>query len=393
MAILVEQGGRYVQLASRHQGEIIGEMAIIDGKPRSASVIALEPCRLTVITSSQLHNRLTQLDPVLRLCMHTILDRFRSSMTPAAATDGGSEPRVTVTSIESVQALDALRLEGQLAHAIRNDELELHLQPIINLGDRRIAGFESLIRWRHPECGLVPPASFIPVAEVSGQIVEVTRWVIAEICRMAKDVDAICAAAAGRAAAPFFTINLSGQDLAEPGFVDGLERELRINRRDARHFKLEITESVLMQEPANAARVLGQCRDMGFAVAIDDFGTGYSSFDYLHRFPIDCLKIDRSFVGSLSSDHRARAIVGSMINLADGLEIPVVAEGIDDQAQASILDELGCTFAQGYLFAKPLLFGGIQGFVADWRHAEAQPWHAASRRPVDRKLLTAGSHF
>lgn len=350
VTISVEREGRDVELAKRVSGEIIGEMALIDGLPRSASAVASEPCRMTVITSSQLSRRLAQLDPVLRMCMVTILRRFRTTLETKLGSSAPEENE-DETPATSESAIAALRLERDIANAIDTGEFELHLQPIVALAGQRIAGFECLVRWRHPERGLLSPQAFIGVAEDSGLIVELTRWVINEVCRLANRFNNVLASGMEPL---FFTINLSGRDLAEPDFVERLERKLTTHQVDGRTLKLEITESVLMADPERVAQVLGQCRELGLAVAIDDFGTGYSSFDYLHRFPIDCLKIDRCFVASLQEDSRSRAIVGSMINLADSLGIPVVAEGIEEIGQADVLEALGCTFAQGYLYSRPV---------------------------------------
>lgn len=347
--ISIKRDGGDVTLAQRGAGDIIGEMAIIDGRPRSASAVAVSPCHMIRITRDQLQNRIDHLDPVLRHCFDTVLARFRETMRQVTV----SQPAITANSLvgrrEQSEVIQSIRTEYELARAIENNEFRLYLQPILELEQQSIAGFEALLRWQHPERGIVPPASFIPIAEASGQIRLMTQWVFEQCCIAMTSIEEL-----GAHRELFISLNVSSIDLSDPDLCGRLADTLCRYRVNAGVFKLEITESVLMEDTERAATILQECRKMGFSVAIDDFGTGYSSFSYLHKYPADCLKIDRSFVESVCDDQRSAQIVSAMSTLADNLGIPVVAEGIETSDQARKLNELGCRFGQGFLFARPM---------------------------------------
>lgn len=345
--IVVERDGAVIQLARRGAGEIIGEMALIDGRPRSATAMAAEDCQLVKITEQQIFNRSKQLDPVLDLCMQTVLERFRKTLSnftvPLAASSVDQNDNVPAG---NWQVVEALRQENELANAIKDGQLELYLQPIVKLPNREYAGYEALARWRHPDRGLIGPDNFIPLAEDSGLIVELTRWVVGQSMQ--------CRANMRRAPSDLFiSINVSTADLLGDHFLPMLQGKLNDCGVNAEKFKLEVTESALMDEPERAAGVLERCRDMGFGIAIDDFGTGYSSFNYLYQYPAHFLKIDRSFVSGVSDDPRSRQLVKAMSGMAAGLGMEVVAEGVETEAQADFLSDHNCALGQGFLFGKP----------------------------------------
>jgi EAL domain-containing protein (putative c-di-GMP-specific phosphodiesterase class I) len=226
-------------------------------------------------------------------------------------------------------AAERLALETDLRRALERGELRLHYQPILALDDGRVAEVEALVRWQHPERGLVPPASFIPVAEETGLIIGLGRWVLEEACRQA---------AAWRAAlgdsAPVMSINLSARQFQHPELLADIERA-------------EITESVIMQDAEATVETLRALKALGIGLAIDDFGTGYSSLAYLKRFPIDTIKIDQSFVDGLGEDAQDTAIVESIVALARALGLSVTAEGVETDAQRRRLRALGCERGQG----------------------------------------------
>lgn len=388
------------RIASRlDAGKLFGEMAIIDRRARMASAIAATDCILTVITIDQLNTRLDLLDPVLRLCLDTITGRLRSAMhtnpllVPATAEsrhdliDGASS---------AISAVTRIRLENELRFAINDNQLCLYLQPILDLANSQIVGFESLIRWKHPQRGVIGPDEFIPVAESSGLIGGITDWVLAEACRARAELMAKAPLGGRMLEDAFISVNLSAQDLVSPALAERLMGHLRDHDLPPECVKLEITESLLMSAPELAARSLGQCRDMGFQVAIDDFGTGFASFGYLQQFAVDGLKIDRRFISGLASAAKDRAIVGSMINLASSLDIPVIAEGIEDQQQADVLSELGCGYVQGFLYARPAPWQDLMGVdlltvqrrrSSDQGAASSQP--KAKQKPFARKKAEA----
>lgn len=243
-----------------------------------------------------------------------------------------------------------LDTERDLARAIDGGQLRLHYQPVVSFADRRMVGVEALVRWLHPERGLLPPGTFIEIAEESGQIVPIGSWVISEACHQA--------AAWRRAgvAGMSIAVNLSARQFSQSGLVTEIVQNVYDVGLEPAHSGLvfEVTESMLMNDPAAAAETLSSLHDYGFGVSLDDFGTGYSSLAYLKSFAVDTVKIDRSFVVDIDTDPRDRAIVGAVTNLGHALGLAVLAEGIETEAQATRLVELGCDLAQGYHFARPM---------------------------------------
>jgi diguanylate cyclase (GGDEF)-like protein/PAS domain S-box-containing protein len=249
--------------------------------------------------------------------------------------------------------VNRLRQERLLARAVADGQLSLHYQPVVRLPELEISGVEALVRWDHPDRGMVLPGDFVPMAEDSGLIVEVGSWVLAEGCRQA----ARWAGSVGPTRGLEVAINLSAKQLAEPFFVKEvatLLHEHGIGGRRAFSLWLEITETLLLEDPIVTASLLTELRGLGVKLAIDDFGTGYSSLAYLRRFPVDCLKIDRSFVCGLDGDGDSRPIAAAIIDMAHALGLRVVAEGVETSAQLEALVELGCDAAQGFLFAPAL---------------------------------------
>jgi EAL domain-containing protein (putative c-di-GMP-specific phosphodiesterase class I) len=240
-----------------------------------------------------------------------------------------------------------LQLVGELRRAIESDALLLHHQPTASLRTGRIVGCEALVRWSHPQRGLVPPDEFITLAENTGLIRPLSRWVLnagMQQCRAWHDQGLELPV----------SINLSTRDLHDPQLPDVVSGLLAHWRLGPRCLKLEITESAVMADAERAIDVLGRLRSMGIGISVDDFGTGYSSLSYLKRLPVDELKIDRSFVRQLASDDNDLAIVRATIALAHDLGLTVVAEGVEDQATWDTLTDLGCDVVQGYFLSRPL---------------------------------------
>ncbi len=249
----------------------------------------------------------------------------------------------------NARVVERMESEGDLRRALRLGEFTVHYQPKVLLETGAIVGVEALARWEHPERGLVPPAGFIAQAEESGLIVPIGRWVLEEACRQAREwqtlhpIDPpleVC-------------VNISGRQFRYPGLVQDVARVLQETRLEPESLDLEITENVLIESAQNGLPV-ERLRRLGTKVIIDDFGTGYSSLSYLKRMPADLLKIDRSFVEGLGSDPKDEGIVSSVIDLARVLGMETIAEGVESVEQAERLRELGCRFAQGYLFSKPM---------------------------------------
>jgi diguanylate cyclase (GGDEF)-like protein/PAS domain S-box-containing protein len=247
-------------------------------------------------------------------------------------------------------AMNLLHIETDLRRAVERGEMRLHYQPIVSLADEKVIGFEALVRWQHSERGLVSPIDFIPVAEETGLIVSIGRWVLREACRQMSEWKRRDASAASL----FISVNLSGKQFTQPDLLGQITRTLEETGLDPRSLKLEITESVVMDNIDAAVETLESLRSLGVEVSIDDFGTGYSSLSYLHRLPIDTLKVDRSFVSRMASNNENTEIVRTIVTLAQSLEMKVVAEGVETSEQLAQLQILRCEGGQGYLFSRPL---------------------------------------
>jgi diguanylate cyclase (GGDEF)-like protein/PAS domain S-box-containing protein len=246
------------------------------------------------------------------------------------------------------EATERQSLSSSLRHAIQRDEFMLYYQPIIDLATGVAARAEALLRWRHPSRGVISPTQFISIAEESGLIVPIGRWVLREGCRQAK---------AWQDAGPSpirLAVNISAVELRSKDFVAGVKAILAETQFDPQCLELELTETFLMQDSKSTVAVLQALKELGLRLALDDFGTGYSSLSYMRRFPIDTLKIDRSFVRNLSTDAEDASIVSAVINMGRSLHLGVVAEGVETQEQLTFLQEYNCPEAQGYYFSHPL---------------------------------------
>jgi diguanylate cyclase (GGDEF)-like protein len=246
-------------------------------------------------------------------------------------------------------AQSRLALQGEIRRALANEEFTVYYQPVVNLRSGAIVGCEALVRWIHPQRGMIPPLEFIPLCEELGLIVPLGEWVLREVCIAQRDWKERFP----HRAAPVVTVNVSPRQLQQPGFVDRLASLLEQTGADSRSIVLEITEGVLLDDTDATLQVLESLRDLGFALAIDDFGTGYSALSYLQRFPINLLKIDRSFVNGLGRGGERSALVRAIVALGQALNLKLVAEGIEFPGQQKQLLALGCENGQGYLFARP----------------------------------------
>ncbi|MBB45892.1 MAG: diguanylate cyclase [Rhodospirillaceae bacterium] len=247
-------------------------------------------------------------------------------------------------------SLSPIDLDTDLRRALDRDEMELHYQPIISMRDRTISGFEALLRWSHRSRGVISPNEFIPLAEETGLIYDLGQWVLGKACKQIaawnkskKKEDQL-----------EISINLSSRQFSDPNLVEGIVENIEKSGFDAEFLKIEITESALMQNAQRSVSMLNQLKDLNIKVCVDDFGTGYSSLSYLHTFPIDTLKIDRSFVHDMSRNFRNMEIIRTIIMLAHNLKLDVIAEGVETREQDAQLSALGCQFAQGFYFSRPI---------------------------------------
>ncbi len=363
VAFIIERGeveitclrqGRNVRLGLLGAGEIFGEMALIDDNLRTATARAAEETEVIAISREQIQGKLQSADTITSLLLRLLLKRFRDVQGLIGGAERAPVEDSASDSEDYTQQYEAfrrhLRLEQELADAIGRGELRVLMQPIVWLEGGAIAGYEALIRWQHPERGMVSPGEFIPIAEAGGLMPDLDRWLF----RAAFDALAAIHAEVGNAAPLFLSVNLSGLRFADLSVVSDLADALTASGVDPRHIKAELTEGALIANPQVAAAVLDGLKGLGLAIAIDDFGTGYSSLSYLHRFPIDTLKIDQSFVATMLESDTSLRIVQSIVGLAKALDMTIVAEGIEHQPEVDTLIELRCEYGQEYLFAKPL---------------------------------------
>jgi diguanylate cyclase (GGDEF)-like protein len=255
------------------------------------------------------------------------------------------------------QVLTRLRTEAELREAIKEEQLCLHFQPILELPRGRPVATEALVRWQHPRHGLIPPLDFIPVAEETGLIAELGRYVLERAC-------AQCAAWQGEFREPLkMFVNVSGMQIVNPAFVDEVADVSRANGLAAGTLGLEVTESVLVEAEGSAIAVLSKLHEHGLGLMLDDFGTGYSSLGYLRSFPLDGVKIDRSFIDGLTDSREDAAIIRAIIDMCSALGLTTVAEGVESEDQLARLRELGCEFVQGYLLCHPMAAPEVGAFL------------------------------
>jgi diguanylate cyclase (GGDEF)-like protein/PAS domain S-box-containing protein len=275
-------------------------------------------------------------------------------------------------------AMNLLQMETDLRGACERGEFFIQYQPIVSLDDFGVRGFEALVRWQHPERGVISPLDFIPVAEESGQVVAIGQWALREACRQMHEWQEQFPSDPPL----FISVNLSSRQFSEPNLIEQVEGILGETGLAPRSLKLEITESVVMENIDTATEMLRQLRGLGVQLSIDDFGTGYSSLSYLHRFPIDTLKVDRSFVMRMADNNENSEIVRTILMLAQNLGMDVVAEGVETREQLALLRKLGCEYGQGYLFSKPVGADGAVKIVAETRASVGQKEHACADVPA-----------
>ena len=264
------------------------------------------------------------------------------------------------------QASTRLKLENELRRAVENREFRLHYQPIINLQTNKIVGFESLVRWQHPERGIVPPAEFIPIAEETGLIIPLGEWVLRESCRQLHEWHNENPQNSDLT----ISVNLSCRQFMQPDLAERIADVLSETKIKAENLRLEVTESYLMEDNEMAITIMKRLHALGLKLSIDDFGTGYSSLNYLHRLPVNYLKIDRSFVSRMQTNPENAEIVRTIIMLAKNLNIEVIAEGIETVEQSEHLKNLNCSFGQGFLFSKPVVAETAERLINDFPPAE-----------------------
>lgn len=351
--------------ATLRSGDLFGEMALMEPGLRSASAIARADCITYVISPDVFEGRLKGLDPVVTSLFSMLIERYRFSRIEhdLNANDeifgrvlGGagkafhSPSTLTDFTTRKTDALKELALEQEIRRALDKGYFKPYLQPIVSLSDNKIIGFETLIRWHHPDRGLIMPDEFIPVAERMNLIQAIDRAMLEMACdiiprmhKMAKGTEK-----------PFISVNLSGVNFDDESMVSDIGEVMKKAGVDPRHIKLEITESAFIGNADKAAKILDGLKALGVSISLDDFGVGYSSLGYLHKFAIDGIKIDRSFTARARDNAKSMDIIQAIIGLAQTFDLGVIAEGIETQGDVDNLIKIGCVQGQGYLFDKPL---------------------------------------
>jgi diguanylate cyclase (GGDEF)-like protein/PAS domain S-box-containing protein len=283
------------------------------------------------------------------------------------------------------RAINLLQMETDMRRALERNEFLIHYQPIVALEDFRLRGFEALVRWQHPERGFISPMDFIPVAEETGMIIPLGEWVLREACQQMQRWQKIFPVDPPL----FISVNLSSKQFSQNDLINAVANILRETGVAAHTVKLEITESVVMENIETATEMLQQLRDLGVQLSIDDFGTGYSSLSYLHRFPIDTLKIDRSFVTRMTENSENMEIVRTIVVLAQNLGMDVVAEGVETNEQLVLLQKLHCENGQGYFFSKPVNSTGAEKIIIETYSSLISPTEKVNAPQPGKRVLVA----
>lgn len=358
--IYSERGDSSHVIATLGVNDIFGEMALLGDAARTASARATTRTELLVVTHEHLNERLQGADPMTRHLLRTVVLRCREMLTWMRASGAASTARQTVRvelpgdeaeSDDRTRAFQRLRTEQELELALERGEFKLYFQPIVRLKDRKVAGFEALIRWFKPGQGMVPPGEFIPVAEASPLINRIGQWVLES------SVDSLLAmesAGAALAEPVFVTVNLSARQLSDDTLLPALAAQVaRLRGRDCR-IKLEVTESLMISNVVAVQAFIVQCRELGVDVLLDDFGTGYCSLSYLHLFKVQTMKLDRSFVRGMSVSEASEKVVLGVTRMAHDLGLTVVVEGVERLEEADQAAELGIDYVQGFFYGRPV---------------------------------------
>jgi len=357
--IFSEQEGIRQSIARLGVNDIFGEMALLGDSLRTASACAVEPTRLLVVTHEHLNERLLSADPMTRHLLRTVVLRcremlawMRNSGVPQSALQKSSLSGEVDEEERNDRelAFRRLRTEQELEIALERKQFQLYFQPIVRLSDRKVAGFESLIRWHKPGQGMVPPGEFIPVAEASPLINRIGLWILETAFDSLLEMDA---AAGPRVEPLFLTINLSARQLRDESLLSALAVQVKkLDGRDCR-IKLEITESLMIGNVVEVQAFIAGCRDLGVQVVLDDFGTGYCSLSYLHLFAVHTMKLDRSFVRGMTISDTSEKVVRGVTRLAHDLGLSVVVEGVERLEEADQAAALGIDYVQGYFYGRP----------------------------------------
>jgi EAL domain-containing protein (putative c-di-GMP-specific phosphodiesterase class I) len=347
---VVEQGKeRRIKLIGK--GELFGEVSLIDRKPRTATVRAIEKTVLVPIQRKLVDGLLEKSDPILRHLLLVILERFRDThdiSSKLAASENITAEQSILLHTTKGEATQKIALAHGMSRALSHEEFHLHYQPIRELADGRIAGFEALLRWYHPIDGVILPNDFLWIAEQTGFIREIGVWTIDRACRDWSELRRLT-----DHAAPFVSVNLSGAQLNDETLVDDLKAIVAKHNMNPAELKLELTETAMVDFPETALNIMNSLIELGCSIALDDYGAGHSGLGRLQRYPISTLKIDGAFINSMSNSVQSLEIVRSTLTLAHSLGMKVVAEGVERNDIRTILLGMGCEIGQGWLLGYP----------------------------------------
>lgn len=344
LAISTFQNGEHLLLSTLDAGALVGEMAVIDEAPRTATATAMADCVLLPIDRAQIAERLAGTDPIIRSLLEGQLKRYRGAL---AAMQGKAVQEEEPDSQAEIIGIGKIRLESQLREALTNRSLDVRYQPLFHVPSNKIAGYEALVRWNHPERGQISPLEFIALAEETSLIIPVGEYVFDEACSaVSRFIEA------GANPSPFIAVNVSARQLAHPGLIERIVARVDQAGVPRGSLKVEITESqALNYELVN--KVIALCHDHGIKVALDDFGTGYSHLTHLHKLPFDTMKVDQAFTRAMLVDTRSMAIVEAIVRMGKAIDADIVVEGIETEEMLEALRRLECDYAQGYLIGKP----------------------------------------
>lgn len=352
VAIFMAAQGYEQPIGQVGRGGIFGEIALLDAQPRTATAKCLEKAVLIPIQRKVVNTLLENADPIIRNLLLVILEHYRvnndTPLAPAAKMHHIKADSATHRDSLRWEVTQKLALTHDIAHGLTHDEFDLYYQPICDLSTASVAGYEALIRWNHPRNGLIPPIDFLWMAESTGQIVDIGLWTLERACR-----DWPILRQHTKHESPFISVNLSANQLAGDGLITDLSRLVMHYQIPAEQLKLELTESIFIDNPEQAFLLLSSLTKLGCSLALDDYGTGYSGLNSLQRYPIATMKIDQSFINTILSSAQSNEIVRSSIKLAHSLGMNVVAEGIETEEIYLSLVEMKCDFGQGWYFGRP----------------------------------------
>ena len=341
-----EQGRRTIHHGVLGPGELIGELGMLDGQPRSATATARGDTQLLAIDHDQFLERLEGGDPIVRTLVLSLLRRTRSILAALPAEVTLPAEDLASESHEERAGLDKIRLEARLRDAIDSRTLEVRYQPIHDIVEGAVRGYEALVRWSLPDRGAVSPAEFIKLAEETSLIVPVGEYVLDRVIEVL-----VALREAGTTPLPSIAVNLSARQLVEPGMARQIVARVQRAQLPPGTLKLEVTESRML-DYAPVAAVMQHCREHGIPFALDDFGTGYSNLTHLHKLDFEFVKVDQAFARHMFDSARAMAIVEAIVAMAHGIGADVVVEGVETHEQLQHLQAMGVRYAQGYLIGQ-----------------------------------------